>query len=196
MKTRKHSHHAFVLLGILAGFSTVLFNCSSKETNKSLTEDSSSDNQKPQFSQYVFETTNLYRYEFPTHINDIIVDRAQASNSEVFMVYVEPGKSVHHHKHDDTEQIFYMLEGTGILSIGENMEEHKVKPGDIIRIPVSVLHSIRTDSETTIKYLCVDCFGGKARLEPTWDEHVRVVCKENGWDYDKVVSSNGATQEN
>jgi|GEM_PF-6925024 len=49
---------------------------------------------KTQVTQFVFETTNLKRYQFPTHINDIIVDRAQASNSEVFMVYVEPGKSV------------------------------------------------------------------------------------------------------
>jgi quercetin dioxygenase-like cupin family protein len=150
----------------------------------------SSNSLKKQVSQIVFETTNLYRYEFPTHINDIIVDRAQSSSSEVFMVYVEPEKSVHHHKHDDTEQIFYMIKGTGILSIGENKEEHKVKPGDVIRIPVKTLHSIRTDSEVTIQYLCVDCFGAEPPLEPTWDEHVHVVCNEKGWDYDKVVSNN------
>jgi len=105
------------------------------------------------------------------------------------MVYVNPGKSVHHHRHEDTEQIFYMLEGTGILSIGESREEYPVKPGDVVRIPVSVLHSIRTDSDITIKYLCVDCFGGKPPLEPTWDAHARAVCRENGWEYDQVVSA-------
>ena len=66
-------------------------------------------------SQIVFETKNLKRYKFPTHINDLVIDRTQASFSEVFMVEVEPGKSVHHHKHDDTEQIFYMIKGSWVL---------------------------------------------------------------------------------
>jgi quercetin dioxygenase-like cupin family protein len=140
-------------------------------------------------TKYVFETTELKRYKFPTHINDIVVDRAQASHSEVFMVIVEPGKSVHHHKHDDTEQIFYLIHGTGILSIGEEKKEYPVKPGDVVRIPVSTWHSIRTDGDTAIMYLSIDCFGSKTPLELTWDEHARVMCRENGWDYDKVISS-------
>lgn len=136
---------------------------------------------------YVFETTNLKRYSFPTHINDLVVDRAQSSVSEVFMVIVEPGKSVHHHMHTDTEQIFYMIEGTGILSIGSDKVEYPVKPGDVIRIPLSTLHSIRTDSDTAIKYLCVDCFAGTP-LETTWEQHVKVVCDQKGWDYNEVIN--------
>jgi quercetin dioxygenase-like cupin family protein len=196
METTKRLLILFTLLGMVTGLSSILFSCSNKEPTESAPGENTTVQKERQNTQYVFETTNLYRYTFPTHINDIIVDRAQATNSEVFMVYVEPGKSVHHHKHDDTEQIFYMLEGTGILSIGESKKEYPVKPGDVIRIPVTVLHSIRTDDTVTIKYLCVDCFGGKARLEPTWDEHVRVVCKENRWNYDEVVSSNQPTIEN
>jgi mannose-6-phosphate isomerase-like protein (cupin superfamily) len=106
------------------------------------------------------------------------------------MVIVENGKSVHHHKHDDTEQIFYMIEGTGILSIGEKKEEFAVKPGDVVRIPPAVLHSIRPNPGENIKYLSVDCFGKQPPLEPTWDEHVHVVCKEQGYDYNEVVASN------
>ena len=137
--------------------------------------------------QYVFETNNLKRYKFPTHINDLVVDRADASQSEVFMVIVEPGKSVHHHMHDDTEQIFYIIKGTGILSIGENKTEYPVKPGDVVRMPLSTLHSIRTDTDEAIHYLSVDCFGSKPPNEPTWDEHARVMCRENGWDYDQAT---------
>ena len=139
--------------------------------------------------QFVFETTKLRRYKFPTHINDLVVDRADAAHSEVFLVIVEPGKSVHHHMHTDTEQIFYILRGTGILSTGEEKTEHPVKPGDVVRMPLSTFHSIRPDSDEAIEYLSIDCFGSKTPLEPTWDEHARVMCKENGWDYDKVVSS-------
>jgi mannose-6-phosphate isomerase-like protein (cupin superfamily) len=115
------------------------------------------------------------------------VDRSQSDVSEVFMVIVEPGKSVHHHKHDDTEQIFYILKGTGILSIGIDKKEYPVKPGDAVRIPLSTLHSIRTDSTEPIKYICVDCFATKP-LEPTWEKHVMVVCENNGWDFQKVIT--------
>ena len=139
--------------------------------------------------QYVFETENLKRYSFPTHINDLVVDRALASHSEVFIVIVEPGKSVHHHQHEDTEQVFYMIHGTGILSIGEDKKEYPVKPGDVVRIPVSTLHSIRPDTDEEIRYLSVDCFGPMTPLEPTWDEHAKAVCREKGWDFDEVVSS-------
>ena len=140
-------------------------------------------------TQIVFETKNLKRYKFPTHINDLIIDRTQASFSEVFMVEVEPGKSVHHHKHDDTEQIFYIIKGAGLLSIGEDKEEFNIKPGDVVRIPVSHYHSIRNASGTTLQYLSIDCFGSGTPDEASWDEHVKVMCATNGWDYSAVVSS-------
>ena len=140
-------------------------------------------------TQFVFEPKQLKRYKFPTHINDLVIDRKYSSFSEVFMVEIEPLKSVPHHKHDDTEQIFYMLEGTGILSIGEEKKEFQVKPGDVIRVPVSTYHFIRPDSERTIKYLSIDCFGFDKPSEPTWDDHVAVICKANGWEYNKVITS-------
>jgi len=138
--------------------------------------------------QFVFPTDHLKRYKFPTHINDIIIDRVQSSFSEVFMVVIEPDKAPPFHKHDDTEQVFYVVEGTGVLTIGDKKEQYNVKPGDVVRIPVSTYHSIRADKNNTLRYLCVDCFGGGKTSEPTWDDHVKVLCKTNGWDYSKVVS--------
>lgn len=139
-------------------------------------------------SQYMFGTQKLKRYQFPTHINDLVIDRAQSAYSEVFMVVIEPNKAPPFHKHDDTEQIFYVLEGTGVLTIGDQKEQYPVKPGDVVRIPVSTYHSIKADGKDTLHYLCVDCFGEKPKTEPTWDDHVKTMCTTNGWDYDKVVS--------
>lgn len=139
--------------------------------------------------QVVFATEKLKRYQFPTHINDLVIDRAQSSYSEVFMVVIEPNKAPLYHKHDDTEQVFYVVEGTGVLTIGEQRRQFPVKPGDVVRIPVSTLHSIKADAGKTLKYLCVDCFGEKPKAEPTWDDHVKAVCKTNGWDYNTVVAS-------
>jgi len=191
MKKLTSTYKHFSLAAIIIALGMFISSCSSKQAVKVGEESTSSTNSpKKEYSQFVFETTNLYRYKFPTHINDIIVDRAVSQNSEVFIVIVEDGKSVHHHQHVDTEQIFFIIEGTGILSIGEKKEELAVKPGDVVRIPPSVLHSIRPNMGENIKYLSVDCFGKQPPLEPSWDEHVRVVCKEQGYDYNEVIASN------
>src|SRR5687768_15579569 len=121
--------------------------------------------------KFVFPPKNLIRYQFPTHINDLIIDRAESSFSEVFMVLIKPDEAPLYHKHDDTEQVFYIIEGTGVLTVGEQREQFAVKPGDVVRIPLSTLHSIKADSKQTLKYLCVDCFGGRPENEPTWDDH-------------------------
>jgi quercetin dioxygenase-like cupin family protein len=170
------------LLTVLSAIAIMLAACNSKST------ETMTGNFEKSYSQFVFKTENLKRYTFPTHINDLIVDRADANYSEVFMVIVEPGKTVIHHKHDDTEQIFYMLEGEGVLLIGEEKEEHPLIPGDVVRIPLSVYHSVRAISEHPVKYLCIDAFGGTPDHEPTWDSHVKVVCEKNNWDFEKVIT--------
>ncbi|VXD14066.1 cupin domain-containing protein [Marinoscillum sp. 108] len=137
---------------------------------------------------YIFKTENNTRYNFPTHINDIVMDRSEARFSEVFMVVLETEKAPPIHKHDDTEQVFYVLNGTGTLRIGQNVEEeYEVSPGDVVRIPVSTWHSIVADRGEEVKYLAIDCFGGiRNEDEPTWESHVKVICKEQGWDFNQV----------
>jgi hypothetical protein len=52
---------------------------------------------------------------------------------------------------------------------------------------VGTWHSIRADQKELLKYLAIDCFGqGPTVDEPTWDAHVKVVCKQQGWDFDQV----------
>jgi mannose-6-phosphate isomerase-like protein (cupin superfamily) len=139
--------------------------------------------------RFVFPSENLKRYQFPTHINDLMIDRAESSFSEVFMVLIKPNEATLLHKHDDTEQVFYIIEGKGVLTLGEQREQFNVKPGDVVRIPLSTLHSIKADSHQTLRYLCVDCFGGRPDDEPTWDDHVKVVCNSNGWDFNQVTNA-------
>lgn len=141
--------------------------------------------------KYVFDSAHFKHYRFPTHTNDLIVDRSQSSASEVFFVVLEPGEAPPRHKHDDTEQVFYITEGKGVLTVGDNDEKYSVKTGDTVRIPFATWHSIRADGGKRMDYFCVDCFGAKGHLkdEPTFDAHVRNMCKQNGWEYDKVTSS-------
>lgn len=138
--------------------------------------------------EYVFSTKETKRYRFPTHINDLVMDRSQARSSEVFVVVLGPGEAPPLHRHDDTEQIFYVLEGRGRLEIGGESEDYLVSPGDVVRIPPSTLHAIHCAGETELRYLAIDCFpGGRPGAEPTWDDHVRAVCREQGWNFDDVL---------
>ena len=70
--------------------------------------------------RYVFSTDQTIRYRFSTHINDLVMDRAEAETSEVFIVVLSPGEAPPLHVHHDTEQIFFVMEGNGLLQIGAN----------------------------------------------------------------------------
>jgi quercetin dioxygenase-like cupin family protein len=137
--------------------------------------------------QYVFNTTETRHYRFPTHVNDLVMDRAEAETSEVLLVVLEPGEAPPLHVHDDAEQIFYVLEGGGLLEIGESREPHKVGPGDVVRIPPHTLHRVHCQGRQPLRYLAVDCFlGGRPAAEPTWESHVRTMCAQNSWNIDEV----------
>jgi mannose-6-phosphate isomerase-like protein (cupin superfamily) len=139
-------------------------------------------------TKYVFSASETVRYRFPTHVNDLVMDRADAETSEVFIVVLQPGEGPPLHAHDDTEQIFYVLDGAGVLEIGETREAHPVGAGDVVRIPPRTLHRIECPGPAAMRYLSVDCFvGGRPTAEPTWDSHVRAVCARNGWDFGRVA---------
>jgi mannose-6-phosphate isomerase-like protein (cupin superfamily) len=140
--------------------------------------------------KFVFPVSRTKRYRFPTHINDLVVDRAESKTSEVFIVVIEPGKAPPLHKHDDTEQVFYVLGGRGILSIGAKRKKFPVRVGDVVRIPPKTFHSIQCVGKKSLRYLAIDCFvGGRPKKEPTWDSHARVICKQNGWNYKSAKNS-------
>lgn len=138
-------------------------------------------------TRYVFSTADTVRYRFPTHINDLVMDRSQAETSEAFIVVVEPGGAAPRHVHDDMEQVFYVLEGAGNLVIGEPEQSHPVRPGDLVRIPPRTPHGITCTGLRPLRYLSVGAFlGGRPQGEPTWESHVRAVCERFGWDFDRV----------
>src|SRR5690348_2861871 len=112
-----------------------------------------------QTNRFVFSTRDTTRYRFPTHTNDLIMDRSEAETSEAFMVVLEPGEAPPLHKHDDTEQVFYVVQGTGRLHIGATEDQQfPVAPGDLVRIPRGTPHRIQCQDSEPLIYLSVDCF--------------------------------------
>ena len=143
-------------------------------------------------AKFVFPTREAVRYRFPTHTNDLVMDRSQAVASEAFLVILEPGEAPPLHVHDDSEQVFYVLSGTGELQIGGDAADDPgrrfpVAAADLVRIPPGARHRIFCRGGAPLVYLSIDCFPGcRPSREPTWDSHVRAMCQTNGWDYDAV----------
>ncbi len=139
-------------------------------------------------TQYVFDSRQVIRYRFPTHTNDLIADRKDGAASEAFFVILEPGEAPPLHNHRDAEQVFFVLQGEGEMTVGER-EQHSfpLRVGDFVRTPPGVHHAVRCTGPRRFVYLSIDCFtAGPPAAEPTWDAHVRAMCAENGWDFDAV----------
>lgn len=63
-----------------------------------------------------------------------------------------PGGRTTPHYHPQTEEIYYILEGTARMTIGD--ETCEVGPGDAIAIPPGAVHTIQNDGADTLKFLC------------------------------------------
>jgi len=66
---------------------------------------------------------------------------------------VPPGGFIEKHSHDYHEQIYYILKGSGIMTVGD--ESEVVKEGDAIYIPPSTVHGFLNNSSAPCEMLCV-----------------------------------------
>jgi mannose-6-phosphate isomerase-like protein (cupin superfamily) len=76
---------------------------------------------------------------------------------------LQPHLSYEPHHHDDHEEVYYIINGTGKIKI-EN-EETGLRDGDIIYIPENTTHSIINDGEETIDFLAFGGYTGKKKKE-------------------------------
>ena len=64
---------------------------------------------------------------------------------------VKGGSAVNPHKHP-THEFYYVTSGYGIMVVGK--EKRKIGPGDMVRIPPNVVHSLKPVS----KHASIHCF--------------------------------------
>lgn len=65
---------------------------------------------------------------------------------------VPPGVTTQLHHHPNTEEIYYILSGSGRMEI--DGESRTVQPGDAIAIPPGKSHRISNDSAGDLVFLC------------------------------------------
>ncbi|MEK6250176.1 MAG: cupin domain-containing protein, partial [Planctomycetales bacterium] len=84
--------------------------------------------------------------ELLAHRNSCIVNQTLAE------ARLPPGTATTPHYHPKTEEIYYILEGQGRMSI--DSETLDVGPGDAIAIPPMAHHQIQNTGERVLLFLC------------------------------------------
>jgi quercetin dioxygenase-like cupin family protein len=103
-----------------------------------------------------------------------VMDSAETDQCEVTVVTWLP-----HHMgaivaQNDREQNFYVLSGSGYVTVDGETKE--VKPGDVIFVPFTTPHTTEA-SDQTLTYLCMNSiFGGKKYT--TFDEMYNLVAAD------------------
>ena len=58
---------------------------------------------------------------------------------------IPAGVTLPPHKHSDQEQLYFILEGKGKVTVGG--EEQRVKVGDVVYLPAKIDHGFQNDGE-------------------------------------------------
>lgn len=77
---------------------------------------------------------------------------SQVKNMSDAEARVEPGKTTKFHYHQNSEEIYVILEGEGVMEIEE--EKRRVKKGDHVLIPPGKRHRIKNVGKEALIFLC------------------------------------------
>jgi len=88
-----------------------------------------------------------------SEIRELLADRNSViRNQSLAEARLPTGASTTPHFHPKTEEIYYILEGEGVMRIDE--ESQHVGPGDAIAILPGSIHQITNAGQVELKFLC------------------------------------------
>lgn len=84
-----------------------------------------------------------------------LIDRTTSAITQCSLAeeLLPPGQAVTPHFHGHTEEVYYIIEGTGEMRIGDETAE--VGPGDAVYIPPNHVHSLRNTGDTPMRIVLV-----------------------------------------
>lgn len=80
------------------------------------------------------------------------LSNSPVANQSLAEATLPPAGSTARHHHRLTEELYYVLSGTGEMEIGG--ERRRIGPGDAILIPPGAGHQITADDDATLRFLC------------------------------------------
>jgi quercetin dioxygenase-like cupin family protein len=105
-------------------------------------------------------------YGFGSNSTILVLDRAETEQCEVTVVSWLPHQRGAMVAHDDKEQTFYVLSGSGNVTVDGETKE--VKPGDVVFVPFNTPHTTEA-GDVTLTYLCMNSIVGGKKYS-TFDE--------------------------
>lgn len=106
------------------------------------------------FTGFVYsqEITNIDKTKAKKDYENILVEKLDSdTNSTSFIIWIKKG--VKSHKHKTHSELIYVLEGKGVMTIGN--KKTSVIPGDYFRIPQNTFHSLVVSSKKPMKVLSI-----------------------------------------
>jgi mannose-6-phosphate isomerase-like protein (cupin superfamily) len=73
-------------------------------------------------------------------------------NLGVAWVEIDPRAASPAHYHKVMSEVYYIIEGAAIMTL--DGKEQSVGPGDCISIAPGVVHAIRNDGDTVVRFVC------------------------------------------
>lgn len=75
------------------------------------------------------------------------------SVAAIYDTLLEPGRRIQPHYHTGVEEIYYVLSGYGLMTIGE--EQKEISRGDVVYIPPLAPHTLVNTAEVPLRFITV-----------------------------------------
>ena len=79
-------------------------------------------------------------------------DQHSINNQSLAEATVPPGVTTHLHRHLQSEEIYHITQGKGLMTLGD--QQFSVVSGDSICIPPGTAHCIENDADIPLLILC------------------------------------------
>ena len=83
----------------------------------------------------------------------LLKDNRTLNNLVLSSTKLYRGKSTRGHSHTGQEEVYFFVQGTGMMMVDE--EKFRVGPGDIVLIPDGAFHRVINDGEMNLVFNCV-----------------------------------------
>lgn len=99
------------------------------------------------------DTVPAFTTKDTSTIRELLAPRNSAiARQSLAEAILSPGAETEAHLHQNTEEIYYLLAGEGLMAIED--EWRRVVPGDAIAIPPGARHQIRNTGTHDLVFLC------------------------------------------
>lgn len=104
----------------------------------------------------------------------VVIDRSETRRTEVGFETFRAGLVGPPHKHEEKEQIYLMMSGSGWVTV--DGEKRPVSKGDVIYVPANAVHQTIASPDEDLQYLLFNSFFNDDKEgSATYAEHIEKV---------------------